>query len=35
MKAENKSIPKKAFTATLPIMAGYLVLGVGFGIILK
>ena len=35
MKAENKSILKKAFTATLPIMAGYLVLGVGFGIILK
>ncbi len=35
MKAGNKSILKKAFTATLPIMAGYLVLGVGFGIILK
>ena len=35
MKAENKSILKKAFTATLPIMAGYLVLGVGFGIILR
>ena len=35
MKAENKSILKKAFTATLPIMAGYLVLGLGFGIILK
>ena len=35
MKAENKSILKEAFTATLPIMAGYLVLGVGFGIILK
>ena len=35
MKAENKSLLKKAFTATLPIMAGYLVLGVGFGIILK
>lgn len=35
MKADNKSILKKAFTATLPIMAGYLVLGLGFGIILK
>ena len=35
MKAENKSLLKKAFTATLPIMAGYLVLGMGFGIILK
>ena len=35
MKAENKSIRKKAFTATLPIMAGYLVLGMGFGIILR
>ena len=35
MKAENKSILQKAFTATLPIMAGYLVLGLGFGIILK
>ena len=35
MKAENKSIRKKAFTATLPIMAGYLVLSMGFGIILR
>ena len=35
MKAANKSIRKKAFTATLPIMAGYLVLGMGFGIILR
>ena len=35
MKAENKSIRKKAFAATLPIMAGYLVLGMGFGIILR
>lgn len=35
MKATNKSILKKAFMATLPIMAGYLVLGLGFGIILK
>lgn len=35
MKAGNKSIRKKAFTATLPIMAGYLVLGMGFGIILR
>ena len=26
---------KRAFVATLPVMAGYLVLGMGFGIILK
>ena len=35
MNAGNKSIRKKAFTATLPIMAGYLGLGMGFGIILR
>ena len=26
---------KKAFIKTLPVMAGYLVLGMGFGILLK
>ena len=31
----NKSIIKKAFAATLPVLAGYAVLGIGFGIILK
>ncbi len=30
-----KKIVKKAFTATIPVMTGYLVLGFGFGIILK
>lgn len=35
MKRKNDSILKKAFTATLPVMAGYIVLGIGFGIILK
>ena len=30
----NKKILKKAFIDTLPIMAGYLVLGIGFGILL-
>lgn len=31
----QSEIIKKAFRATLPVMAGYLVLGMGFGIILK
>ncbi len=35
MKSENKSIVKRAFKDTLPVMAGYLVLGMGFGILLK
>ncbi len=35
MKRENISTIKKAFKDTLPVMAGYLVLGMGFGIILK
>ena len=35
MKSENKSTVKRAFKDTLPVMAGYLVLGMGFGIILK
>ena len=30
-----KSLTKKAFLATLPVMAGYLVLGTGFGILLR
>ena len=35
MKSENKSTVKRAFKDTLPVMAGYLVLGMGFGILLK
>jgi len=35
MKQENKKIVKKAFTATIPVMTGYLVLAIGFGILLK
>ncbi len=31
----NKGDIKKAFTASIPVMAGYVVLGMGFGIILK
>jgi len=31
----SKSIVKKAFKDTIPVMTGYLVLGLGFGIILK
>ena len=27
--------PRKAFLQTLPVMAGYLVLGIGFGVILR
>lgn len=30
-----RKIFKPTFTATLPVMAGYLILGFGFGIILK
>ena len=30
-----KGIIKKAFIATIPVLTGYLVLGFGFGIILK
>ena len=30
-----KKVIKPAFTATLPVMAGYLILGFGFGIIIK
>lgn len=35
MKYSSKDIVKKAFTATLPVMTGYLVLAIGFGIVLK
>jgi 4-azaleucine resistance transporter AzlC len=31
----NKRVLKKAFFATIPVMTGYLVLGAGFGIIMK
>ena len=33
----GKKIPdiKKAFFATIPVMAGYLVLGIGFGMVLR
>lgn len=32
---KKKNLIKTAFVATLPVMAGYLVLGIGFGMILK
>ncbi len=32
---ERKGIIKKAFLKTLPVMAGYIVLGIGFGMILR
>lgn len=35
MKEKNSSIVKKAFVSTVPVMAGYAVLGIGFGIIMK
>ena len=37
MKPETKTITllKKAFLDTIPVMTGYVVLGIGFGIILK
>ena len=35
MKYISKDIMKKAFTATIPVMTGYLVLAIGFGILLK
>ena len=37
MKMNGKKIPdiKKAFFATIPVMAGYLVLGIGFGMVLR
>ena len=35
MKYISKDMAKKAFTATIPVMTGYLVLAIGFGILLK
>ena len=35
MKEKNTNIVKKAFVSTVPVMAGYAVLGIGFGIIMK
>ena len=35
MKSRIKNIIKPAFIATIPVMSGYIVLGFGFGIILK
>ncbi len=35
MKFVSKDTVKKAFTATIPVMTGYLVLAIGFGILLK
>ncbi len=32
---EQEKIVKKAFLKTLPVMAGYIVLGIGFGMILR
>lgn len=32
---KNKSLLKKAFLDTIPVMTGYIVLGMGFGIVLK
>lgn len=35
MNTVSKTTVKKAFTATVPVMTGYLVLAIGFGILLK
>ena len=35
MKQENQTLFRRAFVATLPVMAGYLVLGTGFGILFQ
>ena len=35
MSTVSKGTVKKAFTATIPVMTGYLVLAIGFGILLK
>lgn len=35
MKPQTKQTVKKAFLATIPVLTGYLVLGMGFGVILK
>ena len=31
----DMNCPKKAFLATIPVMAGYIVLGIGFGMLLQ
>ena len=31
----DKSIPKRAFAASVPVLSGYVVLGTGFGILLQ
>ena len=35
LKMKSKSMIKKTFLSTLPVMTGYIVLGMGFGILLK
>lgn len=35
MKEQRKTLVRDVFLATLPVMAGYIVLGIGFGMILK
>ena len=35
MKQENSHLLRRAFVATLPVMAGYVVLGTGFGILFQ
>ena len=35
MKQENKPLLRRAFVATVPVMAGYVVLGTGFGILFQ
>lgn len=35
MKCISRDMVKKAFKATIPVMTGYLVLAIGFGILLK
>ena len=35
MTKENKNLLRRAFVATLPVMAGYVVLGTGFGILFQ
>lgn len=35
MELSKKQIVKKAFITSLPVMAGYIILGIGFGILLR
>ena len=35
MKQENQTLLRRAFVATVPVMAGYVVLGTGFGILFQ